>query len=592
MFDLPGSVSPSSADHMDLGYAVKRITFFDQVDVPVVCQNSNGPCPLLAIANALFLLRRLDLPDVDFVSSEELLGLIGGYVAERAASIYDPARAGDQCEQLNDVVGLLPRLTEGLDVNVRFADVECFEASPSMSVFDLAGLRLVHGWTVCAATEPEAAAAMAGLSFNVAQNLLARAQSPAHADATGGGGGTAAGVPADLHGGDPPLLGAGEVATGDPAAAAVHPAPAPASLHVVRAWLDETRSQLTAAGLRRIAAVLVPLEVAVLFRNDHFSTVLRLDPRLAAAAGAPLVALVTDLGYADVGEVVWEALGEGSVRGDTRFLGRSFMPVAPLAPAHVQPPQPLPQPQPRRSVAAAAAATVRDPAAIAAAAAALSAFVPPQPPHPPPLEPHSLSDYEVAVQMQREEEAAAAAEAGSAGGGGSGGAGPRPQTHAAGGGGGGGSRSRVERPPDFDGLSPEEQAELDAALRLSTGGGGGGGAGGRTRQPAPTGRPTTGTARAAAAHTTGTSASPPRHAAAAARGGSGRNDRYAQAASVLRDAAEARQQRQAPHGGPPRAVAAASVAGGRPPGGRRPPPPVSPMEGDRAGKAGGGCAVM
>lgn len=42
-------------------YSLKHIKFF-QRDVPIVCQNENGPCPLLAIVNILSLRNQIKLP--------------------------------------------------------------------------------------------------------------------------------------------------------------------------------------------------------------------------------------------------------------------------------------------------------------------------------------------------------------------------------------------------------------------------------------------------------------------------------------------------------------------------------------------------
>lgn len=42
-------------------YKVKRIEFLRR-EVPVVMQNENGPCPLLALANVLLLRNQIQLP--------------------------------------------------------------------------------------------------------------------------------------------------------------------------------------------------------------------------------------------------------------------------------------------------------------------------------------------------------------------------------------------------------------------------------------------------------------------------------------------------------------------------------------------------
>ena len=52
------------------------------------------------------------------------------------------------------VIDLLPRLPFGLDVNVKFDHVRKFEFTPSITIFDLFGIALLHGWLV----DPEARA--------------------------------------------------------------------------------------------------------------------------------------------------------------------------------------------------------------------------------------------------------------------------------------------------------------------------------------------------------------------------------------------------------------------------------------------------
>ena len=43
-------------------WSVKRIAFMDRPSVPILMQNQNGPCPLLALANVLSLRNQLQLP--------------------------------------------------------------------------------------------------------------------------------------------------------------------------------------------------------------------------------------------------------------------------------------------------------------------------------------------------------------------------------------------------------------------------------------------------------------------------------------------------------------------------------------------------
>ena len=55
-------------------------------------------------------------------------------------------------------------------------------------------------------------------------------------------------------------------------------------------------------------------QLAVFFRNNHFSTMVK--------EGGSLHLLVTDLGFLDQKDVVWETLD--SVQGDTVFVDKQF----------------------------------------------------------------------------------------------------------------------------------------------------------------------------------------------------------------------------------------------------------------------------
>ena len=48
------------------------------IQTPIVTQNENGPCPLLAIANVLILARKIDLPPMQqIISGKQLMEYIG-----------------------------------------------------------------------------------------------------------------------------------------------------------------------------------------------------------------------------------------------------------------------------------------------------------------------------------------------------------------------------------------------------------------------------------------------------------------------------------------------------------------------------------
>ncbi|KAI7841603.1 hypothetical protein COHA_004773 [Chlorella ohadii] len=133
--------------------------------VPILLQDVNGPCPLLAIANVLLLRNQIQLPaGVGEVSQARLVEMVAGYLLDannldggRGAALSEEQRAS-LAHNLSDAIALLPKLTTGIDVNVRFHDIAGFEYTPETSVFDLLDIPLVHGWLVDPQDAPTAAA--------------------------------------------------------------------------------------------------------------------------------------------------------------------------------------------------------------------------------------------------------------------------------------------------------------------------------------------------------------------------------------------------------------------------------------------------
>lgn len=88
----------------------------------------------------------------------------------------------------------------------------------------------------------------------------------------------------------------------------------------VKQFLTTSPTQLTDYGLDIITDTLKPGIIAILFRNDHFSTLYK-QPR-----SGRIFTLITDMGYAGHDEVVWESLVDISGEGSEFFSG-DFRPV-------------------------------------------------------------------------------------------------------------------------------------------------------------------------------------------------------------------------------------------------------------------------
>ena len=292
---------------------------------------------------------------------ERLIQLVAGVLLDRnddarlEAAGADAGACANAAANVGAAVAALPKLATGIDVNVRFSGPAAFEFTDEVAIFDLLGLPLLHGWVVSG--EDEAACVVAGLTYNQAAELAVQAEDDESATGVVA---EAASPPAAAAPSPPAAAGLGSLSPSDlastvernlrlsetqaspsapatdvvralvatalarvVAAAAPTSSPPPLTLHqranLARSFLHRTANQLTPCGLVALHERVPPGGVAVLFRNNHFATLARPPPSTPAGG---LYALVTDVGYARVGDVVWERLDD--VDGDTALVGGDF----------------------------------------------------------------------------------------------------------------------------------------------------------------------------------------------------------------------------------------------------------------------------
>uniref|UniRef100_A0A8C6NW31 Ubiquitin carboxyl-terminal hydrolase n=1 Tax=Nothobranchius furzeri TaxID=105023 RepID=A0A8C6NW31_NOTFU len=101
-------------------YHIKWIKWREE-NTPIITQNENGPCPLLAIMNVLLLAWKVNISEAQRLNYEQ---------------------------NMSDAMAVLHKLQTGLDVNVKFTGVRVFEYTPECIVFDLLDIPLYHGWLV------------------------------------------------------------------------------------------------------------------------------------------------------------------------------------------------------------------------------------------------------------------------------------------------------------------------------------------------------------------------------------------------------------------------------------------------------------
>ncbi|XP_077363861.1 ubiquitin carboxyl-terminal hydrolase MINDY-1 [Festucalex cinctus] len=251
-------------------YLVKWITWKEK-KTPIITQSDNGPCPLLAIMNILFLRWKAKLPaQTEVVTTEDLMAHLGECVLSVAPREKTDGMELNFQQNVSDAMAVLPKLSTGLDVNVRFTAVTDFEYTPECIVFDLLDIPLYHGWLVDPQS-PEMAAAVGKLSYN---QLVEKIIDYKHStDST-------------------------QVSEG---LAAEH-------------FLETTATQLSYHGLCELNAAAKEGEMCVFFRNNHFSTMIKHKGHLYL--------LVTDQGFLHEQGLVWESLH--NVEGDGNFCDSNF----------------------------------------------------------------------------------------------------------------------------------------------------------------------------------------------------------------------------------------------------------------------------
>ncbi|XP_023764568.1 uncharacterized protein LOC111913070 isoform X2 [Lactuca sativa] len=139
-----------SPETKEMLHKTKLIQFLGR-NTPIILQNDNGPCPLLAICNVLLLRNNLNLSsDVGEVSQEKLLSLVAERLIDSNSNVNnkDAGYVENQQQNIADAIDLLPRLTTGIDVNLKFTRIDDFEFTRECAIFDLLDIPLYHGWIV------------------------------------------------------------------------------------------------------------------------------------------------------------------------------------------------------------------------------------------------------------------------------------------------------------------------------------------------------------------------------------------------------------------------------------------------------------
>jgi len=256
-------------------YKVKMIKWKD-ASVPIITQNENGPCPLIAIINVLLLKAKVNpFGSKTEINADDLMDYLGDFILTSAPKDISDGDRLDYEQNMQDAFSVFPKLQTGLDVNVKFTGVRDFEYTPECIIFDLLNIPLYHGWLVDPQAK-DAVTAVSKLSYNqLVEKIITNKSSP-----------------------DNDLV---------------------TEALIAENFLERTASQLTYHGLYELNALMKPDEMAVLFRNNHFIAIHKHK--------SELFQLVTDQGFLHESNVIWETLS--NIEGDGLFVDSTFVTVPP-----------------------------------------------------------------------------------------------------------------------------------------------------------------------------------------------------------------------------------------------------------------------
>ena len=307
------SFSRLSEDLLKETYQIRKITWTDFSAAqkprtsPILTQNVNGPCPLLAIVNTLALTapeNERDSPLVEMLMSREEISLqllvdalfeelISGNRIGPDTTLSDPSL----------MYAFLKELHTGMNVNPRYLPLEgaitapnsqqrgeftsgTFEPTAELELYSSFHIPLMHGWLPHKGEPVYDAFARQAASYEDAQHLLFREEEFDQRLENGDG----------LSEEEQRIF---------------------QDMVLIKSFLTASATQLTPWGLEVITNAVGPGKFAILFRNDHFSTLYRHPHTLQ------LMQLVTDAGYAAHSDVVWESLTD--VQGErAEFFSGDF----------------------------------------------------------------------------------------------------------------------------------------------------------------------------------------------------------------------------------------------------------------------------
>lgn len=297
-------------------YQIKHFNWFDHRSgnlrqSSMLTQNKNGPCPLLALVNALILgandASQAALDDALRSREQVSLGLIIETLMDELLS--SGVHLDGELPDMDELNRFLMKLRTGMNMNPRFVQSQVpppnlmdarnsvlgmptetptkrpggFEPTQDIQLYSAFGIMTVHGWLPDPSSDAIGAFQRSAPNYDDAQVIQFGEEELDYKLSQGG------------------LTPQEQQLWED--------------IISIKRFFSTYPTQLTPYGLESIKQSMLPGSFEILFRNDHFSTIYK-HPR-----DGNLYTLITDAGYADRDEVIWESLVDISGQHSEFFSG-------------------------------------------------------------------------------------------------------------------------------------------------------------------------------------------------------------------------------------------------------------------------------
>lgn len=260
---------------MNLTFETKDI-LINNIGKRILLQNENGPCAMVALANILLVAPNYTLFAKDLIGLVQRNDLVSLQDLVQVLANVGIQNSNSASIDVSQLLQLLPQLHTGLNINPKFNG--SFEDGTELSLFRLYNIGIVHGWIVDPEVDPIAYQHVSKYSYEQAQNILVQSY-----DITNNG---------------------------------LQVKESQSILEdalYIKSFLARSATQLTNYGLRHLKDILMENSYAILFRNDHFITIFKNN--------GELFTLVTDLGYKNKQNIVWQSLKSVNGSQDMFYTG-------------------------------------------------------------------------------------------------------------------------------------------------------------------------------------------------------------------------------------------------------------------------------